>query len=140
MNGRFRQRPQICGYARFDTVGGFDPNHTSRMIGRVFECAEPSVWWGYNKLLFKRILKNGENPDSFFLLAKSDWMGQVAVGKDGWRSTDSWLLAFSECAELQEALLLMPVGGWIQTTIGKFVVERLKPDPSHAGLALKCEP
>ena len=56
VRGKVRQRPQICGYARFDTVGGFDPNHPSRMIGRVFECAEPSVWMGHNKLLFRRIL------------------------------------------------------------------------------------
>ena len=31
-------------------------NYPSRMINRVFECAEPSVWMGYNKLLFKRVL------------------------------------------------------------------------------------
>ena len=28
-----RQRPQICGYARFDAIGGFNPNYPSKMIG-----------------------------------------------------------------------------------------------------------
>jgi hypothetical protein len=27
VNGNVRQRPKICGYARFDVIGGFDPNH-----------------------------------------------------------------------------------------------------------------
>jgi len=59
MNSNVRQRPQICGYARFDAVGGFDPNHLSKMIDRVFECAEPSVWMGCNKLLFKATAQRG---------------------------------------------------------------------------------
>lgn len=139
VKGKPRQRPQILGYARFDLVGGFDSNRLSRMIGRVFECAEPSVWLGYNKLLFKRILKKGEYPDYFFLVANSD-LGHLAVGKDGWRSTDSWLLSFSEYAERQEALLLMPIGGWIRSTIGKFVLKASEADRLHARLVLTCEP
>ena len=71
VRGQVRQRPQICGYARFDNVGGFDPNHPLRMIGRVFECAEPSVWMGNNKLLFRRILNGAEGPDCFLVVAKS---------------------------------------------------------------------
>lgn len=71
VHGNVRQRPQICGYARFDTIGGFDPNHPSRMIGRVFECAEPAVWMGSNKLLFKRILNTGERTDRFLISVSS---------------------------------------------------------------------
>lgn len=123
VHGNVRQRPQICGYARFDTIGGFDPNHPSRMIGRVFECAEPCAWMGYNKLLFRRILKQGERPDGFLVVAKSVVVGQLAVGKQDWRSPDTWLLSFSECAGQQEAMLLMSVGGWLRTDIGRFVIE-----------------
>jgi hypothetical protein len=65
VNGNVRQRPQICGYARFDVVGGFDPNHPSKMIGCVFECAEPTVWMGSNRLLFRRILPKHQHPDCF---------------------------------------------------------------------------
>ena len=123
VNGGVRQRPQICGYARFDTAGGFDPNHPSRMIGRVFECAEPSFWAGYNKLLFRRILKASERPDRVLVVARSGLTGQLAVGTDGWRSGDTWLLSFSEYAGQQEALLLMPVGAWIRGDIGRFTLE-----------------
>lgn len=122
VNGHVRQRPQICGYARFDAVGGFDPNHTSRMINRVFDCTEPTVWMGCNKVLFKRILSANEQPDWYLVLARSALHGNLQIGKEGWRSSDSWLLSFSEGAGQQEAMLLLPPGGWIQTGVGKFVL------------------
>lgn len=123
VNGHVRQRPQICGYARFHTVGGFDPNHFSRMINRVFECEEPSVWMGCNKLLFKRVLKAGERPDTFLVVARSDLTGRLAVGTEGWRSADTWLLSLSECTSQQEAMLLMGVSAWMQSSLGRFVLE-----------------
>lgn len=131
-NGYVRQRPQICGYARFDAVGGFDPNHLSRMINRVFECAEPSVWMECNKLLFRRMLKAGQRPDFFLMIARSNLTGQLAVGTEGWRSADTWLISFSECRGQQEAMLLMPVRAWIRTGFGIFVLE---PSETHAHLA-----
>lgn len=118
-----RQRPQICGYARFDAVGGFDPNHISRMVNRVFECAEPSLWMGCNKLLFRRMLKAGGRPDFFLVVARSDLTGQLAVGTEGWRSADTRLLSLSECASQQEAMLLMPANGWIGSSLGRYVLE-----------------
>lgn len=123
VNGALRQRPRICGYARFDAVGGFDANHPSRMIGRIFECAEPSVWMGCNKLLFRRILKERECPDRFLVIARSSHIGQLAVGTAGWRSSETWLLSFSECANQQEAMLLMPAGGWIRSSLGLYTLK-----------------
>ena len=123
VNGNIRQRPRICGYARFDVVGGFDPNRPSEMIGRVFECAEPTVWMGSNKLLFSRILPKHEHPDCFLAVARSEWMGQLAIGNEGWRSPDSWLLSLSESDGQQEALLLLSAGQWMRTSLGCFVLE-----------------
>ena len=123
VHGNLRQRPQICGYARFDTIGGFDPNHPSKMIGRVFECAEPTVWMGSNKLLFKRILDTGERTDHFLIATNSREVGQLAVGEHGWRSGDPWLLSFSEYAGQQESMLLMSIGQWVCTSLGLFVLE-----------------
>jgi hypothetical protein len=137
VHGNVRQRPQICGYARFDTVGGFDPNHPSRMIGRVFECAEPTVWMGSNKLLFKRILNTGERPDRFLISVKSALVGQLAVGEQGWRSGDVWLLSFSESAEQQESMLLMSIGEWVRTRLGVFVLEPCGRSDSLPWLALQ---
>jgi len=138
VHGNVRQRPQICGYARFDTIGGFDPNHPSRMIGRVFECAEPTIWMGSNKLLFKYILKIGERPDHFLIATNSRAVGQLAVGEQGWRSGDAWLLSFSECGGQQESMFLMSTGQWVRTTLGLFVLEPCGRNDSLARLVLQA--
>ena len=90
---KIRQRPKITGYARFHACGGFDPHHPSRMIGRVFECAEPCLWQGENKLLFKRTLSAPEKPDGFLVVARSKLNGVLNVGGTDWRSADTWLIA-----------------------------------------------
>ena len=87
--GTIRQRPKITGYARFHTVGGFDPHHPSRAIGRVFECARPSVWKGDNKLLFHHVLPGPEKPDRFLVVVGPKVNGPLSVGVTGWRSHDT---------------------------------------------------
>jgi hypothetical protein len=123
VNGRVRQRPLILGYAKFNGAGGFDPNFPSRMINRVFECADMCVWNGENKVLFRRVLPHGEVPDLFLVVARPDVTGRLLVGTDGWRSDDTWLLAFSEDRQRQEAMLLMPSHAWIRSVLGTFVLE-----------------
>ena len=140
VNGRVRQRPKVCGYARFDSVGGFDPNRPSGMIHRVFECADPCLWTGCNKLLFRRILRAREAPDYYLVLARSGTNGNLQIGKEGWRSPDSWLLSFSEGAGQQEAMLLLPPGGWMQTDVGRFALHIPEQQPWKARLVLcNCE-
>jgi hypothetical protein len=131
-----RQRPQICGYARFGAVGGFDPNYPSKMIGRVFECAEPSLWMGCNKLLFRRLVGRAVHPDHFLVVANSELNGHFAVGTEGWRSPDTWLLSFSECGSNQELMLLMGAQGWIQSDLGRFLLKRSELRPSSGRFTL----
>ena len=138
VNGIVRQRPQICGYARFDSIGGFDANHVSRMIGRVFDCTEPSVWMGCNKLLFRRLLSPDEHPDCFLVIAKSEFVGALPVGKEDWRCADTWLLSLSECRGQQETMLLMSIGDWFRTGLGKFVLESSVTGCALARLALQA--
>jgi len=138
VSGNVRQRQRICGYARFDTIGGFDPNHPSRMIGRVFQCAAPSVWMGYNKLFFRRILNRCESPDCFLVIANSELVGQLPVGKQCWRSPATWLLSLSESDGQQEAMLLMSMGDWLPTSVGKFVLEPSATGGSLPRLALRA--
>ena len=123
IGGTLRQRPKIAGYARFHACGGFDPHRPARMIGRVFECAEPCVRQGENKLLFQRILGKPEKPDAFLVVVRPELNGVLVVGSADWRSSDSWLISFSECGDKQEAMLLMPIYGWIHTKLGRFVLE-----------------
>jgi hypothetical protein len=136
VNGKPRQRPQICGYARFNAVGGFDPNHLTRMTHRVFECAEPAVWMGCNKLLFKRVVSSIDPPDCFLVVARSEITGEIPIGTECWRSANTWLVSLSEGRAQQEAMLLMPLRGWIQTGLGRFVLESSGPRPWLARLVL----
>jgi hypothetical protein len=138
--GTMRQRPRITGYARFHACGGFDVNHPLRMIGRVFECADPCVWKGDNKLLLKRALRAPERPDGFLVIARPELTGRLKVGEPFWRSADTWLIAFSECGSQQEAMLLMPAYGWLQTELGRFVVEPEVRRPWMARLVLTSVP
>ena len=136
VGGTIRQRPKIAGYARFHACGGFDPHRPARMIGHVFECADPCVWKGENKLLFRRLLPKPKKPDAFLIVVRPDLNGVLAVGSTDWRSTDTWLLSFSECGDKQEAMLLMPMYGWIDTKLGRFVLEPQARQPWMARLVL----
>jgi hypothetical protein len=131
ISGSIRQRPKITGYARFHSCGGFDGNHLGQMIGRVFECAEPCVWQGNNKLLFKRLLRARISPDAFLVVARAELGGRIAVGSNEWRSADTWLMSFSEDGSQQEAMLLMPAHSWIKTELGQMV---LRPDSQRPWL------
>ena len=134
--GTTRQRPQIVGYARFNGRGGFNPNRPSQMIGRVFECAEPCVWQGQNKLLFKRLLNAPEKPDSFLVVVRAQLVGKLTIGRTDWRSAGTWLISFSECDKQQEAMLLMSAHSWIQTDLGRFVLQPEARRPWVARLVL----
>ena len=135
--GTIRQRPRINGYARFHACGGFDPHHPSRAIGRIFECAEPCVWKGDNKILFQRALPAPEKPDRFLVVIRSKLHGLLSVGFTGWRSDETWLIAFSESGAEQEAMLLMAADGWIRTSLGHFVLEPELRRPCRARLRLR---
>lgn len=136
IKGAIRQRPKITGYARFHACGGFNPRRLSHAIGRVFDCADPCLWRGENKLLFKRALSPPSSPDAFLVVTRHDLIGRSKVGEPLWRSEDTWLIAFSECAGQHEAMLLMPAHGWIETESGRFVLEPSPRRPWAARLSL----
>src|SRR2546428_466202 len=106
VEGRLRTRPRIAGHVRFNGVGGFNPNYPARMIGRVFECAEPCVWQSQNKVLFKTVVA-AQQPDRYLVVARTPEVGRLAVGQPGWSSDDVWVIALSEWQQEQEAMLLM---------------------------------
>ena len=128
VNGTIRTRTRIAGHARFNSAGRFDPNYPQRTINRVFECDEPCVWQGQNKILFERKLTAPAVPDAFLVVTRTETTGALKVGTTDWCSTDTWLISLSQCRNRQEALLLMPAYGWIQSELGKFV---LKPSATR---------
>jgi hypothetical protein len=106
------------------------------MINRVFECDEPCVWRGQNKILFKRMLAAPRQPDCFLVVAKQSEIGRLHIGNVGWKSADGLLISFSECGDAQEIMLLLPAGGWLRTDIGKFTLQPMAARPWMARLQL----
>src|SRR5215469_6455174 len=108
VNGRLVRQRKIAGHVRLDSGSGFDPNYPSRAIGKVFECAEPCVWKGQNKVLFRRLLHTAAKPDCFLVVTRSAEVGHLDLTASDWKSDDNLLISFSESHGQQEALLLMP--------------------------------
>jgi len=137
VNGEVRARPKIAGYARFNGIGGFDPNAPLAFLNSVFECAEPCIWEGQNKILFKRMLPAPELPDFFLVVVKACEVGHLDVGSLTWRSEGTLLISFSEWRNRQEAMLLMPLGAWLRTQVGQFRLRQFASWPWTARLQLE---
>jgi hypothetical protein len=136
VKGKLRTRPRIIGHARFNGVGGFNPNCPARMIGRVFECDEPCVWQGQNKILFKTMLPARVKPDRYLVALRAPDVGRLMVGLPGWSSEDVWVVALSEWQDQQEALLLMAAHGWVRTSVGRYILEPVGARDWRASLEL----
>ena len=136
-NGKIVRHRKIAGHARFNGAGGFNANYPNRMVGKVFECDEPCVWNGQNKVFFRRLVLTPARPDCFLVVVRSQEFGHFHVGGEGWKSEESFLISLSEWRDQQEAMLLMSCGNWVRTDLGRLV---LVPDdhvPWHARLRLK---
>lgn len=126
--GRVVRHRKIAGHVRFNGVGGFNAQYPLRMIGSVFECDDPRIWNGQNKVFFGRRLSCAGLPDYFLVAIRSQEFGLVGVGEKGWKCEDAFLISFSEWKDQQELLMLLPPGGWAETSLGKVV---LKSDPTR---------
>ena len=136
VDGTIRPRLKVAGYARFNSIGGFNPNYPERMINRVFDCDEPCVWQGQNKVFFKYMLAAPHEPDFFLVVARQSDIGRLHVGDSGWKSHDGLLISFSEWHDEQESMLLLPAYGWIRSDVGTFTLQPLCARPWIARLQL----
>ena len=98
VNGRLVRHRKIAGHVRLDAVSGFNANYPNRAIGKVFECAEPCVWKGQNKVLFRRLLRTATKPDCFLVVTRSAEIGRLELTATDWKSDDSLLISFSSTA------------------------------------------
>ncbi|MFY9529058.1 MAG: hypothetical protein WAR24_09110, partial [Candidatus Acidiferrales bacterium] len=114
-----------------------NPNHPLRMVNSVFECAQPCIWQGQNKVLFKRMLSAPQQPDYFLVVVRGCEVGYLDVASPAWRSEGTLLISFSECCKQQEAMLLMPPWGWLRTDLGRFVLQPFISWPWSARLQLE---
>jgi len=136
VDGTIRTRSKVAGHARFNSTGGFNPNYPERMINRVFECDEPCVWQGQNKVFFKYMLTAPREPDFFLVVARQSEIGRLHIGDSGWKSDGGLLISFSEYHDEQECMLLLPAYGWIGSDAGAFALQPMPARPWIARLQL----
>ena len=132
VDGTIRTRLKVAGHARFNSTGGFNPNYPLRIINRVFECDEPCVWQGQNKVFVKYMLAAPQEPDFFLVVAKESEVGRMRIGNRGWKSDGGLLISFSECRDQQECMLLLPAYSWIRSDVGTYI---LQPAPARRWIA-----
>ena len=58
----------------------------------------------------------------------------LEVDRAGWKSDGVVLLSLSQFREQQEAMLLVPVYGWIRGALGRFIAEPSTDRPWRASL------
>lgn len=108
----------ISGLIRFNGVGDFNPNLPDRAIRRTFVCSDLSQAFGGNRLLFEVRAPKTAVPDCYLVVVSSDVHGPIDFSSGVWKSVFSRVIAASQLRDKQEAMLLMRVGDWIQTTAG----------------------
>jgi hypothetical protein len=119
IDGRVVRHRKIAGHIRFNGVGGFNPYYPQHAVGSVFECDEPCVSNGQNKVFFGRRLDRPQRADYFLVVIRSAEFGHVDVGAPAWKSDGCLLISFSEWRDQQELMLLAPLDGWVNTKFGR---------------------
>jgi hypothetical protein len=135
-NGKLRHRSQVFGQVRFNGVGGFDPDHIERNLGRVFASAGRLALRS-RCLLLHHLVTVPEPPDYYLFVVTSEQTGALQIDRSGWRSDSVVLVALSQLRDQQEVLLLMPPHSWIRGSLGRFMAEPCLDRPWRAGLELK---
>jgi hypothetical protein len=125
-DGRLRHRSRIFGQLRFNEVGGFNPEHIERNIGRVFEARGP-VETSTRCILLHHLLSQPAVPDYYLFVVDSGRTGELVIEHQGWKSDGVVLVSLSQIGNRQEAMLLMPIHSWIRGQLGLFVVEPCTP-------------
>jgi hypothetical protein len=123
VDGKVRYRWLIGGKIRFNSIGGFTPHNPSRSLNRVFECKDPDTnRAGWPQILFQKMLAGPERPDLYLFVVTARQTGRLDI-RSPWKADAVQVIAFSEHAGEQEAMLLMPAYSWVRGELGTFYVE-----------------
>jgi hypothetical protein len=134
--GRLRHRSRIFGQLRFNEVGGFNPEHLERNVGKVFEARVPAER-STRCILLHHLLSQWAVPDFYLFVVDSSRTGELVIENEGWKSDGVMLVSLSQIGNRQEAMLLMPIHSWIRGQLGLFVVEPCTPYPWRALLGFR---
>lgn len=106
------------GLIRINGISGFNPHLPDRAIGCTFVCSDPAHEFGGNRLLFQTKAPKSAVPDCYLIVISSDAHGRIDFTSNVWKSVFAQVIAASQLRKMQEAMLLMKPGDWIQTSSG----------------------
>jgi hypothetical protein len=106
------------GLLRFNGVGDFNPSLPDRAIGSTFICSDLTHAFGGNRLLFQSKAPKSAVPDCYLVVVSSGAHGRIDFSSGVWKSVLSRVIAASQLRDMQEAMLLMKPGDWVQTSAG----------------------
>lgn len=130
---KMRRHWVIPGMIRFNgTLNGLTRGHT-HFIGTTLECADLKVAFGGNRLLVFRQVPKFVTPDYYLLLLSGENHGTIDFAHD-WKSESTLPIAVSSFRTRYEALVLMKMGGWIPTALGRW---QLLPGKDRDGSFLR---
>jgi hypothetical protein len=123
VDGKVRYRWRIGGKIRFNGIGSFTPDNPARSLNRVFECKDPEIArGGWTQVLFQRMLAGPERPDLYLFVVTGTQTGGLDI-RSSWKADGVQVVALSEHADQQQAMLLMPAYSWVRGELGTFYVE-----------------
>jgi hypothetical protein len=124
MSGRrLRHCAIFPGQIRFNLKSGFDPESPLRAVGKTFLCSEPRQFAGKMHLLFER-RSTEMAPDAHLVTLKSAEHGAIQFAKPGWKSAGIRPISISLRDEKYEAMLLFGSGDWVESDLGRWLVDQ----------------
>jgi hypothetical protein len=124
---KVRRHWMVPGLIRFNGVGDFNPHRPESSIGKTFECSDLTFAFGGNRLLFERRVRPSALPDCYLVVITSAQQGPIDMSSDSWRSASTRVIAVSRLRLIQETMLLMSQGDWIETGWGFWQLQYLAP-------------
>jgi hypothetical protein len=111
------------GQIRFNSKSGFDPEFPLRAVGKTFLCSAPRQFAGKMHLLFERRSTEMAS-DAHLVTLKSAEHGAIQFAKPGWKSAGVRPISISLRGEKYEAMLLFGSGDWVESDLGRWLVDQ----------------
>lgn len=117
---KVRRHWVIPGLLRFNGSGDFNPHFPNRALGRIFSCTEPTFAYGGNRIVLNKAVSGCSTAACYLIALTNERLGAFDFGSATWRSDGVHPIAATQLRDKQEALVLMRVGDWVSSEIGRW--------------------
>lgn len=118
---KIRRHWIVPGLIRFNGSAPHMRQDLNLLIGQTFVCTEPVFALGGYRVVFERQAdKRQKTPDYFLVVLSADRFGAVQFEQQTWKSDAVHVIAASRLRDKQETMLLMQLGDWIETNLGRW--------------------